>query len=160
MSTHTNQIFKNDTVCIRYHICGISVQIIESILLLYMSCNKHTITILIIYHDFSLHQGEVVMSSQITHHLAHILDTCALIFCSCAHFTVYPNRITQRHPTSVQVITTRARKSGSKEYRAEQKWPHPSVICSPGLSTIFHLWRILHSYFCVAQGQLHIIHPA
>ena len=37
------------------------------------------------------------MSSQITHTqsstihlLAHILDTCVLIFSSCAHFTVYP----------------------------------------------------------------------
>ena len=49
---------------------------------------------------FSLHQEGVVMSSQITHRepsnihiLAHILDTCPLIFSSCAPFTVYPNRI-------------------------------------------------------------------
>ena len=47
----------------------------------------------------SLHQGGVVMSSQITHAiinihpLAHILDTYALIFSSCAIFTVHPNRI-------------------------------------------------------------------
>ena len=48
---------------------------------------------------FFLHQGGVVMSSQITHTvikihpLAHILDTWASIFSSCALFTVYPNRI-------------------------------------------------------------------
>ena len=49
---------------------------------------------------FSLCQGGVVMSSQITytqssniHPLAHILDTWALIFSSRALFTVYPNRI-------------------------------------------------------------------
>ena len=50
---------------------------------------------------FSLHQGEVVMSSQITHThtiininpLAQILDICALIFRSWSIFTVYPNRI-------------------------------------------------------------------
>ena len=41
----------------------------------------------IIYHEFLLHQGGVVMSSQIAHThnhqhtpLAHILDICALIF--------------------------------------------------------------------------------
>ena len=48
---------------------------------------------------FSLQQRGVVMSNQITHTinnihpLAHILDTCALIFSSCTLFTVYPNRI-------------------------------------------------------------------
>ena len=50
---------------------------------------------------FSLYQGGVDISSQIIHThtvikihlLAHILDTCALIFSSCAIFTVYPNRI-------------------------------------------------------------------
>ena len=42
---------------------------------------------------FSLHQGRVVMSNQITHthtiiniHLAHIHDICSLILSSCAHF--------------------------------------------------------------------------
>ena len=50
---------------------------------------------------FSLHQRGVIMSSQIKHThtvikihpLAHILDSLALIFSSCALFTVYPNRI-------------------------------------------------------------------
>ena len=48
----------------------------------------------------SLNQGGVVMSSQVTHTqpskiypLAPILDTCALIFNSCAVFKVYLNRI-------------------------------------------------------------------
>ena len=57
--------------------------------------------IIIIYAiTLSLHQEGVVMSSKITHTqscnihpLAHILDTCALIFNSCVIFTVYPNRI-------------------------------------------------------------------
>ena len=60
---------------------------------------KFIIVILYIM-TFSLHQGGVVMSSQITdtqssiiHPLAHILDICALVFSSCALFTVYPNRI-------------------------------------------------------------------
>ena len=48
---------------------------------------------------FSFHQGEgnhVKSYNKHTiniHHLAHTLDTCALIFSSCAVFTVYPNRI-------------------------------------------------------------------
>ena len=46
---------------------------------------------------FSLHEGGVVMSNQITHiqssNIHPLLDTCALIFSSCARFTVYPNRI-------------------------------------------------------------------
>ena len=49
---------------------------------------------------FSLHQGGVVISSQISHTqsfntypIAHILDTSVLIFSSYALFTVYPNRI-------------------------------------------------------------------
>ena len=51
------------------------------------------------------------MSSQITHTqssnmhpLAHILDTCALIFSSCALFTVYPNRI-PRAPGDNHLVT-------------------------------------------------------
>ena len=41
------------------------------------------------------------------HPLAHILDTGGLIFSSCALFTVYPNGIMKRHPSLLQVITTR-----------------------------------------------------
>ena len=57
------------------------------------------IIIIIIYPDFSLHKGGVVMPSRITHTiinihpLAHILDICAMIFSSCSLFAVYPNRI-------------------------------------------------------------------
>ena len=64
----------------------------------------HRIIYIYIYTmTFSLHQGGVVMSSQITHThnhqdtplrlLAHILDTLALIFSSCVRFTVNPNHI-------------------------------------------------------------------
>ena len=57
---------------------------------------------------FSLHQGGVVMSIQITHThtikihpLAHILDTCSLIFSSCAHFysISQPRHVTASHPS-------------------------------------------------------------
>ena len=101
---------------------------------------------------FSLHQGEVVMSSQITHTkssnihpLAYIRDTSALIFSSCALFTVYPNRIMYRHPTPLQVITTGAREGGPKEHSSKQRWPREthSVTFVPGLSTL--------SYLIVAQ---------
>ena len=59
------------------------------------------IIIIIIYHDFlpTPRRGSHVKSDK-THTqssrytpLAHILDTWALIFSSCAIFTVYPNRI-------------------------------------------------------------------
>ena len=59
------------------------------------------IIIIIIYHDFPPppRRGSHVKSDKHTltiiniHPLAHILDICALIFSSCALFTVYPNRI-------------------------------------------------------------------
>ena len=77
---------------------------------------------------FSLHQGRVIMSSQITHTqssnmqpLAHTLDTRLFVFSSCALFTVYLNRIMYRHPTHLQMITSRAREGGPNEHRAKQK---------------------------------------
>ena len=53
------------------------------------------------------------MSSQITHThtiinihlLAHILDSCALIFSSCSLFAAYPNRINQYKLYSERTIT-------------------------------------------------------
>ena len=96
---------------------------------------------------FSLHQGGVVMSSRIKHTvitihpLAHILDTWALIFSSCALFTVHPNRIS----LPLHVITTRAREGSPKEHSAKQKWPRETRLVSyvPGLSTLFDLPRIV-----------------
>ena len=77
---------------------------------------------------FSLQQGgvddHVKSDNTLTihiHRLAHILDTCSLIFSSCPLFTVYHNRIMERHPTPLQVITTRAREGGPKKNRAKQK---------------------------------------
>ena len=105
-----------------------------------------------------MHQGGVVMSSQITHHqhtpLAHILDICALIFGSCALFTVYP--------TPIQVITTGAREGGPKEHKAKQKWEREthSVTYVPGLSTLSDLSRRVHRHSSVAQGHLHTNHLA
>ena len=57
------------------------------------------------------------------HHLAHTHDISVLIFSSCALFAVYPNRIMQRHPTPLQVITTRAREGGPKEHRQAKMAP-------------------------------------
>ena len=59
------------------------------------------VIIIIIYHDFfpSPRRGSHVKSDKNTHtvikmhHLARILDSWALIFSSCALFTVYPNHI-------------------------------------------------------------------
>ena len=77
------------------------------------------------------------------HSLTHILDICVLIFRSCALFIVYPNRNMQRHPTALQVITTRARGAVRKN-TGPIKWPLEthSVIYVPGLSTLSDLLRI------------------
>ena len=90
---------------------------------------------------FSLHQGGLVMSSQITHTIinihpvAYILDICALIFSSCVTF--YSS--SQPHH-----VTTRTREGSPKEHRAKQKLPREthSVTYVPGLSTLFDLSRI------------------
>ena len=73
--------------------------------------------LIIIYHDF--------LST-----LAHILDTWALIFSSCALFTVYPSPL--------HVITTRAQEGGPKEHRAKQKWPRETHC--------YTCTRALHSF--------------
>ena len=111
-------------------------------------CQKMTI----IYNDFlpPPRRGSDVQSDNThtiinIHPLACILDICALIFSSCAIFTVYPNRIMQRHPTPLQVITTSTREGGPKDHRDKHKWPSEthSVTYVPGLSTLEYLfyWR-------------------
>ena len=126
---------------------------------------------------FSLHKGGVVMSSQIIHKhsikihpFAHILDSWALIFSSCALFTVYPNRIMWRHPSPLHVITTRARwlshgaEGGPKEHRAKQRWPSEthSVTYVPGLSTPSGFSRIVAQppppFLCCLRPSSH--HPS
>ena len=57
------------------------------------------------------------------HPVSHILDTCTLIFSSCALFTVHCNRMILRHPTPPHVITARAREGGPKKHREKEKWP-------------------------------------
>ena len=129
---------------------------------------------------FSLHQGGVVMSSQISYHthtntpththmqayikihsLAHILDTCSLIFSSCVLFTVYPNRIMYRHPSPLQVLTTRAQKSGPKEHSAKQKCIQLHMYQGSPLFPISRAFsRSLHRHSSVAEGYLHTIQPA
>ena len=71
--------------------------------------------------------------------LAHILDTWALIFSSCALLTVYPNRIMSRHPSPLHVITTRAWEGGPKEHKAKQRWPREThcYICTRAISPFF-----------------------
>ena len=92
---------------------------------------------IIIYHDFlpPPRRGSHVKSDNthtmvMIYHLALIPDTWALIFSSFALFTVYPNRITQRHPSLLQMTTTRAREGG---HSAKQIWPREthSVIYVP-----------------------------
>ena len=58
-------------------------------------------------------------------------------------FTIYPNRIMQRHPTPLQVITTRARDGGPKEHSHKQEWPRETFcyICT----------RALHSFLSFAH---------
>ena len=89
---------------------------------------------------FSLHQGGVIVSSHAIHPLAHILDSCALIFSSCALFTIYP--------TSLQVITTRAREGGPKE-TGPSKNGHKvnSVTYVSGLSDLSRIVAQLPSSF-------------
>ena len=101
---------------------------------------------------FSLHQEEVVMSSHITHtqssnihSIMHKLDTCALIFSSCALFTVYLECIMSWHPTPLQVKTIRAQEGSLKKQSFKQKWHHEtqSVTYAPGLSTLSYLLHIV-----------------
>ena len=124
--------------------------------------SSHKILSLTIYHDFFSppRRGSHVKSDNTqtiinNHPLAHILDICALIFSSCAFFTVYP--------TPLRVITTRARVGGRKEHRAKQKWPCEtnSVTYVPGLSTLSDLSVIdaqPPSFLCCSRLPSH--HPS
>ena len=120
---------------------------------------------------FFLHHREVVMSSQTTqaqssnmHPLTHILDTCALIFSSCTVFTLYPNQIKLLYPTPLQVITTKAWESSSKEHRPKQKCPceTESVTYAHELSALSCLLRIILqpplSFPCCPRPPSH--HPS
>ena len=96
---------------------------------------------------FSLHQGGVVMSSQITRikhtPLAHILDTCALIFSmGCAIFLQFITPLSV-NPSHLQVITTRAREVVPKEHGAMQKWPRATFS--------YIRTRALHSFLSFAH---------
>ena len=149
-----------------YHLRNISAPICEWIISFHME-----FLIIIIYRDFlppPIRSSHVKSDTAHTvikiHPLAHILDTWALIFSSCPLLTVYPNRIMQRHPSPLHVITTRAWEGGLKEHSAKQKWLREthSVTYVPGLSTLFDtsLSRSLNSHSSVAQGHFHTIHPA
>ena len=96
--------------------------------------------------------------------LAHILDICALIFSSCASFTVDPTHIMQWHPTPLHVITASAWEGGPKEHRAKQKWSREthSVTYVPGLSIVSDLSRVVAqpqpSFLCCPRLPSH--HPS
>ena len=132
----------------------------------------YLIIMIIIYHDVlpPPRRGCHVKSdnthtlSSTIHPLAHILNTCTLIFSSCVIFTVYPNRVMQRHPTPLKVKTTRAREGGPKEHRAKHgrvKLIQLHMYQDSPLFPIFcALTRSLHRHSSVAQGHLHTIHPA
>ena len=100
-----------------------------------------------LYYDYYYYNNYYYYTqSSYIHPYAHIFDTsCDLIFSICALFTVYPNSIMERHPTLLQVITTRGREGCPKEHRAMQKLPRKthSVTYAPGLSTISYLSRIV-----------------
>ena len=95
------------------------------------------------------------------HPLTHLLDICVLIFCSCALFTVYPNRIMWWNFSPHHVITTRAREGDPKEHWAKQKWTLEthSVTYVPGLSTLSDLLPIvaqtLPSFLCCTRPFAH-----
>ena len=93
---------------------------------------------------FSIHQGGVVKSSPFkltqtlnTLPLAQMPGNSALIFSSCATFTVYPNRIMQRHPTPLQVIIHQ-----SVGMRSERTQCHAKMAA---LNSIIYICRALHS---------------
>ena len=80
-------------------ICGA----IDHTSVIFCAMDRMSVIIIIIYHDFlpPLRMGTILGShvkSDNTHTiinihaLAHILDICALVFSSCALFTVYSNR--------------------------------------------------------------------
>ena len=100
---------------------------------------------------FSLHQGRVVMSSQITHTqspnihpLAHIHDTQALIFSSCTPFysLSLPHHITASLPSPD--INHQSTGGRSERTQCQAKWPREihSVTYAPGLSIFFLMFLV------------------
>ena len=116
----------------------------------------------------SLQQGRVVMSSQISdtiiniHPLAHILDTCALMFSSCALFysLFHPNQVTATHPSPVDNHQSTRGRSERTESQAKMAVTH--VTNEPGLSTLSDLSRIGAqpplSFLCWPRPSSH--HPS
>ena len=106
----------------------------------------------IIYYamSFSLHQGEVIMSSQIMHArsynihpLVHILGTCPLISVVTPFFTVYPNRIMERHPTPLQVISHE-----STQGRTKRQDTSKNIVARKTI--IYICTRVLHFFLSFA----------
>ena len=126
---------------------------------------------------FYLHQGGVVMSSQITHTythlhthtqssnihpLAHILDT-APRFSVVAPFLQFTPAACNGIPPSPG-DNHQSIEDGPTEHRTRQKWPREthSVTSAPGLSTLSYLSRIVAqpppSFLCCPRPPSH--HPS
>ena len=114
---------------------------------------------------FTLHQGGLVMSSQITrtqwsniYLLAHILDTCPLIFSSCTLFSLFlPHHVMASHHSPGdhhQSMGGRSERTPGQTKMAA--WNSFSYICTRALhSAIFRaLLLSLHHHSSVAQGHL------
>ena len=115
---------------------------------------------------FSLHKEGVVMSSQITHtiiinihHLAHILDICALILTSCLFFSLsQPHHVTASHPSPGD----NHQSTGGRSERTQVVRKNSFSYIVPGLSALSDLSRIDSkpppSFFCCPRPPSH--HPS
>ena len=101
---------------------------------------------------FSLYQGRVVMSSQIAHTqsfnkhpLAHILDTSALIFSSCALLQFTPTASCDGIPPSTgdNHQSTGGRSERTQGWAKMAEWNSISYICT----------RALHSFLSFAHRR-------
>ena len=121
---------------------------------------------------FSLHQGAVVMSSQIAHTqlsnvhlLAHIFDTCSLIFCISANFYILSqsHHVTASNPSPGDNQQSTGRRS--ERTQGQTKCPVKLIQWhvhqgSPLFPNFWALSRSLQRHSSVPQGHLHAVHPA
>ena len=116
---------------------------------------------------FSLHQGGVVMSSQMTHThtiinihpLAKILGSCVLIS------VVFLQPFLQFIPTAWNPFPVDNHQSTGRRYerRQDQAKRQPKTHYMHQGSLLFPIFRVFsrspHRHSSVAQGHLHTIHP-
>ena len=120
---------------------------------------------------FSLHQGEIVVPSQITHTessnihpLAHILHTCALISVVAPFLQFIPAASCNGIPALSMWYPPEHGRAVRKNTGPNKNWPREthSVIYVPGLSTLSNLLRIVTqpppSFLYCPRPPLH--HPS